>query len=201
MKPIAWLMVLVIGIGIALAAACVMEKPKEIAESTNSADAAEPSPLNEGIEGTYEFMDNVYTNPLGSFIAIKGHMPYFEILEDKLRIIDPQNDSVKEIAGQSAPSDVSTQDFEALFDKVVLPEGFSVSDIAIYSTCCQYGVYNDEYVEYRVYQMDDEVWLAKLSNGHMWSIYRLLKTEDISVGIIGGADGPTSVYITRSAAV
>ena len=148
----------------------------------------------------YEFEDNVYTNPLSSFIAMKGYMPYFEISEDKLRIVDPQNDTVEEIAGKTAMSDIGTQDFEALFDNEVLLEGFSVPDIAIYSRCIQYGVYNDGYVEYRVYQMDDEVWLAKLSNGHMWSIYQLLKTGDVSVGIIGGADGPTSVYINRSAA-
>lgn len=34
----------------------------------------------------------------------------------------------------------------------------------------------------------------------MWSIYRLYKARDVSVGIIGGADGPTNVYVTRSAA-
>ncbi len=195
MKLKAWLLFVLL-IGIAAAAACSMEKPEEIVEPTISAGAADPSPSGEGIEGIYEFGDNVYTNPLSSFIAMKGYMPYFEISEDKLRIVDPQNDTVEEIAGKTAMSDISTQDFEALFDNEVLLEGFSVPDIAVYSRCIQYGVYYDEYVEYRVYQMDDKVWLAKLSNGHMWSIYRLLKTGDVSVGIIGGADGPTRVFIS-----
>ncbi len=209
MKQKAWLIVLVLIVYVAAAVACSAgesAKPRAAAAGTispepkSSVRAAESSPLVEEIEGMYEFEDNVYTNPLSSFIAMKGYMPYFEISEDKLRIVDPQNDTVEEIAGKTAMSDIGTQDFEALFDNEVLLEGFSVPDIAIYSRCIQYGVYNDGYVEYRVYQMDDEVWLAKLSNGHMWSIYQLLKTGDVSVGIIGGADGPTSVYINRSAA-
>ncbi len=205
MKPKLWLMVLALLLCAAVSAACSADKPAKsraaavgtiAPDPKPSASAAEPSPLGEEIEGIYEFDDNVYTNPLSSFIAMKGYMPYFEILEDKLRIIDSQNDTVEEIAGLSAPSDVSTDDFEALFENEIALDGFSIPDIAVYLRCSQYGVYKDEYVEYRVYRMDDEVWLAKLSNGHMWSIYRLLKTGGISLGIIGGADGPTSVYIS-----
>ncbi len=199
-KRKAWLMALAL-LCVAAAAACGADKPVQQGENAESAPttllSAEPSAKDEPIGGVYEFEDNVYVNPLGSFIAVKGYMPYFEIAGDKLRIIDPQNDSVHEIAGESALSDISQEDFNALFEKEVQLDGFSVPDIAAYSQCSQYAVYKDEHVEYRTYLMDGEVWLAKLANGHMWSIYRLIKADDMSVGIIGGADGPTHVYINK----
>lgn len=208
-KPKIWLIAFSLLFYAFVCTACGAQIPVQQSEGTQSAAAAqsqisanhaEPSPKGDGIAGLYELEDNVYTNPLSSFIAMKGYMPYFEILADKLRIIDPQNDTMQEIGGVSEPTDVSQQDFNTLFEKEIVLDGFSVPDISIYSVCKQYAAYKDTYVEYRVYQMDDEVWLAKLSKGHMWSIYRLLKTDGMSVGIIGGADGPTSVYVTQSAA-
>ncbi len=208
-KPKAWLLALALLLCVAAAVACSADKPAAQSAATEgtvtpkpqiSAHVVEPPPEDESIEGIYEFGDNVYVNPLGSFIAAKGYMPYFEITADKLRIIDPQNDTVEEIGGKAALLDVSQEDFNALFEKEIVLDGFSVPDIAAYSVCSQYAVYKDTYAEYRVYLMDAEVWLAKLSNGHMWSIYRLLKTRGMSVGIIGGADGPADVYVTRSAA-
>lgn len=200
-KPKTWLLMLTLVLCVAAAAACSADKPvrqstadEETAPKPKiSTGTAEPSPEDESIDGMYEFDDNVYTNPLSSFIAVKGYMPYFEMTDSKLRIIDPQNDTVEEIKGEAALSDISQEEFDALFDGEPVLDG--IPDISTYTQCSQYAVYKDTYAEYRVYQMGDEVWLAKLSNGHMWSIYRLIKTDDLSVGIIGGADGPTQVYV------
>ena len=165
-KPKAWLLVIAVLLCVAAAVACSADKPVQQSAAQEEASKPKPQisapvvePLSEdkGIEGVYEFGDNIYVNPLSSFIAVKGHMPYFEIAADKLRIIDPQNDTVEEIAGISEPADVSQEELNALFQNEILLNGFSVPDISVYSVCSQYAAYRGTYVEYRVYQMDNEV--------------------------------------------
>lgn len=204
-KPKAWVLMLAVVLCVAVAAACAAdvktdgtadatphEKPIESAVSSSPEDATADD--NYDISGRYEFEENVYTNPLGSFIAMKGYMPFFEITNNNLRIVYMDYDTVEEYPGTVAPAIVSKDEFDALFeDEMVLED--MIPDISSYKQCRQYAVYTDDVnqLEYRLYLMDDEVWLAKMANSHLWSIYRLVKTG--SESMVGGVDGPENAEV------
>ncbi len=153
------------------------------------------------VTGIYRFEDNVYTNMLSSFMPVKDSMPFYVITDKMLEIVWDENGSAESFEGTADPMEVSKGEFDALF----MEDPSGAPDISPYQQCMQYAVYKDEagQSEYRVYLMDDEVWLANIRT-RMWSIYRLAKmtgteiSQHSSVGIIGGADGPTSVYITKT---
>lgn len=209
-KPKAWALMLAVVLCVAVAAACAAdvkpdgiadvvpnEKPIESAGSSSPENAAADD--NYDISGRYEFEENVYTNPLSSFMAMKGYMPSFEITDNNLSIVDMENDTV-EYSGTVAPAIVSKDEFDALFEDEIVLEGMA-PDISKFNQCQQYAVYTDDVnqLEYRLYRMDDEVWLAKMANSHLWSIYRLVKTGSEST--VGGFDGPENAKVISESMV
>lgn len=126
--------------------------------------------------GVYVFDSVVYSNLLTSFVAIKEYTPTYELTEDRL-IIEELDGEKKEIPAEYAVSEVDEAAFRAL-----LFAGPEQPDVTRYKTRRQYTLNEgaDAYPLYRLYVMDEEVWLAKLSNkgDRIWSIYRLVKPEN-----------------------
>jgi|GEM_PF-2120777 len=202
-KPKVWAVMLAVTVCVAAAVACTANaqtdkaeevSPMETPAITRTSPPVVGEPDAYDISGRYEFEENVYTNPLSSFFAVKGHMPYFDITDNALRIVDEEFDTVEKYAGTFAPADINEDDFEALFQNDIVVEGM-MPDISVYKKCTQYAVFTDEYnrLEYSLYLMDDEVWLVSLNTDRVWSIYRLVKSGDISESTVGGADGPENV--------
>ncbi len=135
-----------------------------------------------GIYGYYEFHENVYTNPLSSFMAVKGYMPYFGITENALLILyapalGNKDGSVQEFAAVFKKEPLVKKDFELLFE----PD-WHIPDISQYRERYQYAVFSaKDAPEYRLYIMDGEIWLAMLSSGRIWSIYNLEKRDNIDM--------------------
>lgn len=190
------------------AAACGAHQP---ATDAAGASVALPAGVTDGageqagdeetgaIKGRYEFEENVYVNLLSSFIAIKGYMPHFDITDDALIIVDDDNGTMEFCTGRVERETVTQEDFDALFDEV---DGANpLPDLSRFESRVRYAAYRGASVEYLLYLMDDEVWLAKKGGSHVWGVYRLVRAGSVpqsaSVGIIGGADGPTAVFVTR----
>ena len=49
--------------------------------------------------GYYEFGEIIFINPLSSFFPFKGGMPYYEISQNSLKIINNREGSVQEFTG------------------------------------------------------------------------------------------------------
>ncbi len=172
-KPKAWIIAVTIILCISVIVACAANP---VTETGAIAD----------IYGYYEFDEIVYINLLSSFMAVKGFMPYFGITESALMIIDNKDGSAQEFTAVFKKESMSKKDFELLFE----PD-WDMPDFSRYRKRNQYAVFAAEGApEYRLYVMDGEVWLAALNGGKIWSIYRLVKTEDISAGPGTGEDGP-----------
>lgn len=125
------------------------------------------------IRGSYEFDENIYTNPLSSFFAVKGNMPYYIISTNKFMIMDTENSSQQEFSVDFTKRPLDKDGFGLLFK----PD-LGRPDISKYRECYQYEVVSGEgIVQYRLYLMDDELWLATMHNDVMWSIYKLVKTD------------------------
>ena len=144
--------------------------------------------------GYYEFDENIYTNPLSSFFAVKGYMPYYGISKNALMIINNENGSIQEFAAIFAKSSLDKEDFKLLFEPVM-----GIPDISQYRERYQYAVFSVEGTpEYRLYVMDGEVWLATMHRDVLWSIYKLVKTDEIYLGNGSGAVGPVNIDINSS---
>jgi hypothetical protein len=108
--------------------------------------------------GYYEFDQNIYTNPLSSFLPFKGHMPFYEISESGLSIISIRDGSVQSIPGTFEKKPLDREQF-----KKMLTFDFSVPDIDKYESCYEYGGFSaEEGPEYRLYGMDQEIWLVNI---------------------------------------
>lgn len=117
-------------------------------------------------------------------MPVKGFMPHFEIAKNALRIIDKDDGSVQEFAGIIKKEPFDNKDFESMFKPFEdsLDSPFKAPDTSKYKNCWQFGVFkpenNDYDFEYRIYVMDNEIWLAQtLSGDTMGRIYRLVKTD------------------------
>jgi len=128
------------------------------------------------IRGFYEFDENIYTNPLSSFMAVKGDMPYYIISTNLFEIVDIENSSKQEFSVNFDKKPLDKDSFYRLFEL-----DLGRPDISQYRECYQYAVFSAEgKPQYCLYVMDDKIWLAALHNDAMWSIYRLVKNDDIN---------------------
>jgi hypothetical protein len=138
---------------------------------------AERAPELSELYGSYEFEDTVYYNPLSSFIAVKGDMPVYTLTEDSLIIeeISGEKKTVS-VTYEKAAVDEDTFKKQFMFNDT---EGFAAPDISKYKTRYQYTLNEPGggNPRYRLYMMDDELWLASLGGKEntLWSIYKLTK--------------------------
>lgn len=138
--------------------------------------------------GYYEFNENVYTNPLSSFLPFKGHMPFYEITENGLSIISIRDGSVQKIPGIFEKKPLDREQFKKMFTFDLF-----APDIDKHNECFEYAVFtSDNGPKYRLYGMDHEIWLVNVhpKNG-IWSIYGLTRTEDIKTSPDGRLIVPT----------
>ncbi len=132
----------------------------------------------EDIFGCYEFSDCIYMNPLSSFMAVKGSMPYvFGIDKNGLTIANTENGDVEHWNVKYEKTTVAKNEFTS---KTKFGS-FLLSDLSQYEERWLRAASNDSGLQYNVYQMDGEIWLAKLKGDELWSIYRLKETNKASL--------------------
>lgn len=122
---------------------------------------------NEDITGYYQYENTIYTNPASSYMVTKENAANYVITEDSLTILHADN-TKEQIPSSFEKSEVDAEAFAALFLFEI-----GIPDISSYKQSYQYSI-NEQY---RLYVMDDEVWLAQCPRDTMWGIYRLVKVE------------------------
>lgn len=173
-----WVIVLAFILCAASVAACAANPVSKAAAVTNDI----PS-------GNYVFEKQLYMNPLSSFIAFDGYQEYYTITDDMLVLTDVSGNQQK-ITGILEKDDLDKQEFQNSFDINI-----GVPDIAAFQKRYLYTLTNTSgSMVYRIYQLDDEIWLARMTSGGKkhWSIYKITKFEGqipMKVIVSGTQDG------------
>ena len=110
-------------------------------------------------------------NPLSSFTASDGLKEYYTLSEKMLMITgaDGTRQYIAVTMEEGAPLD------RAKFGDLFM-EGWEGPDIAKYKDCYKYELCESNgRPGYSLYLMDQEIWLAKMLKGRLWSIYRIKK--------------------------
>ncbi len=138
-----------------------------------------PSSDAEDVYGCYEFDECIYMNPLSSFLAMKDNMPYvYYINEEALVIANTSTGDIERFSASFEKTPVAKDDFKTLSEFGDAPP-FSLPDLSQYKERWLRAVFTDETQQrYGLYRMDDEIWLVRLNNGRLWSIYKLGKTGE-----------------------
>lgn len=127
--------------------------------------------------GTYEFKENIYTNPLSSYIPVKGYMPTYTLTKDSLVITEIGGEK-RTVPAKYEQAPVDKDAFEALF--MSFPD-FKPPDISVYKDRYRYTLNDGDTGNplFRLYLLDDTVWLAQLKDDgkQMWCLYELGRTE------------------------
>lgn len=112
---------------------------------------------NGGLNGNYIFEKQIYMNPLSSFIAFDGYLEYYTFTRDSLLITD-ETGSQQRITGTYNQSEVKEQDFKNSF----IMTSIGIPDISSYKERRQYTLTDGSNTAYRIYLLDDEIWLARI---------------------------------------
>jgi hypothetical protein len=133
----------------------------------------------DSILGCYEFDECIYMSPLSSFMAIKQSMPYvYYINKDFLIEYNTKTGYLVKYAARFRNTPVAADEFKKMTGFGEDPFPFKLPDMSFYKDCRLRGAFIHEELEgYRLYQMDNEIWLVSLRGGRLWSIYRLVKTD------------------------
>lgn len=152
--------------------------------------------------GNYVFEQQIYMNPLSSFIALDGYKEYYTFMENSLILTDESGNQQK-IAVAYENGEVDEQEFKNSF----IMGSLGVPNIAGYKERYQYTVTcASGYAVYRIYRLDDEIWLARIrqdtantqKNEYIWNIYKINKFEGeipIKATITGTQDGVEDFYL------
>jgi hypothetical protein len=122
----------------------------------------------EAIYGYYQYDKTIYNNTLSSYLMTKENAPDYIITEDSFTILNTDGTQEK-ILTNFKKNKVDANEFANLFQP-----GSGMRYISDFQQRYQYIV-NEVY---RIYVMDNEIWLAQCADDTMWSIYRLVKTGD-----------------------
>ncbi len=134
-----------------------------------------------GLYGNYVFEKQIYMNPLSSFTATGGYKEYYTLTEDSLVLTDDLTGKQQKIAGKYEKGGVDEKRFADGF----FP-GMDVPDISGYKDGRQYTFTDaDGAVRYRLYLLDDQIWLACIHNDkanaekseYIWSIYKIARFD------------------------
>lgn len=171
--------VTVVTVVLCLAAAAACAANPEISEA--------PS-----LYGNYKFEKQLYINLLSSFLALEGFEEYYTFSEHELTITDMDGDKTV-IPVEYERSDFSEKEFSRGFML-----GFGAPDITQYDKRYMYDLngYGSGFPRYRLYFMDDEIWLAKMtqvpksdSDLMFWSIYKISRFDGELPGSLGNPAG------------
>jgi len=130
--------------------------------------------------GSYAFDKAIYVNPLSS-AAYFGVKEYYTFNEDSFYLINAYGKEELKVTYEKA--EVNEEEFAGSFQIDI-----NVPDISSYKTKYQYTLKSHNTGSYyRIYEMDDELWLAKVNKGTgeedkelIWSIFKLSKiSEDV----------------------
>lgn len=132
----------------------------------------------EDLFGCYIFDECIYMNPLSSFRAVKGFMPYiYGVSDDSLIIANTETGEIQQFSAPYEYTAVDGNEFTSKSEvKLLTPPDISrYKERKLRARFTSGGG-----IEYRLYQMDGEIWLVSLSRGNIgiWSIYRLLWTDE-----------------------
>lgn len=132
----------------------------------------------EGPDGNYAFEKGLYLNHLSSAVIHDHYTEYYTFTNDSL-IVTGEAGNKREYTITYKKTAVNRQDFENEF----LP--FTSVDISDYQERYQLTDDSESY-PYRVYAMDDEIWLARLNTSripsgeeiqYIWSIFKIVKYD------------------------
>lgn len=127
------------------------------------------------IQGCYTFDECLYINPLSSYLPSKGSNPFIYGFDGKTLIIaNIENGDIAQWVAQE-PFAKTPVDSDEFSKKLSFLYG-STPDLARYKERSLRQVYGED-PTYSLYSMDNEVWLAKFSQGKLWSLYRLKRTD------------------------
>ncbi len=180
-KPKRWVVVLAAALCVVAVAAC----------ATNPQENAAP-PATEELYGNYVFEKQVYMNPLSSFIAFDGYKEYYTFTKDGLTITE-ESGSQRSMAVKYERVEVDEQAFKAGF---MMDMG--VPDISKYKGRYQYTLTDapSAIPAFRLYLMDDEVWLAHWNSEYTWSIYKIARYDgELPAPVV---ESDTQEVITRA---
>jgi len=126
-----------------------------------------------GLYGNYLFETAIYMNPLSSFYPFDGYVEYYTFTEDMLMITN-ETGLQTIVPAKYEKVAVDTEAFKDAFDIDV-----GVPDISKYKERFQYTLneLTSTNPAYRLYLMGSEVWLARINNTSIWSIYKLKRVD------------------------
>ncbi len=145
--------------------------------------------------GNYVFEKQIYMNPLSSFIAFDGYQEYYTITNDMLVLTDEAGSRQRiEVAIEQA--ELNEKEFQNSFEINI-----GVPDIASFRERYLYTLTDASGSEvYRIYQLDDELWLARMNRGSKmhWSIYKITRFDgDIPLkAVISGTQDATVHFLS-----
>ncbi|MDD5190448.1 MAG: hypothetical protein PHE50_05335 [Dehalococcoidales bacterium] len=123
---------------------------------------------NDSIVGHYVFEQTIYKNSASSYFATKDNADEYIITDNSLIVIHTDGTRTQ-IPADFHKSKIEIEQYTALFKPPI-----GVPDISMFKERYQYSI-NDQY---RLYVMDDTVWIAQCPSEIMWSIYRVVKIQD-----------------------
>ena len=139
-----------------------------------------PDNIGDSLIGCYVFDKNIYTNPLSSFIAIGGLPFVYGFEEDAFIIADTGGGVVQSYTVEYFRTPVGADEF--LYITEPHTSLFAPPDLSGFKERYLLAVMSgDGVAKYRLYGMDGEIWLTEHSGVGIWSIYRLVRTEDTTL--------------------
>ena len=163
-KPAFWVLI-VSTAAVILVAVPLLTNPIKTPEPL---DASSPNTIY-ALAPTYAFDECLYMNPLSSYypVGTTGQIYLFNP-DGAFTIISEETREIQESISliDWTGKEVDTKEWNSLFNI-----GNPV-DLSSYSVRKQYKAAD----KYRIYQMDEEVWLATIREGSIWSLYRLKDT-------------------------
>ncbi|MCL1809665.1 MAG: hypothetical protein FWG42_07885 [Clostridiales bacterium] len=135
-----------------------------------------PEYVDDGVLGCYVFDENLYTNPLSSYMAFGGTPYVYAFDENSFIRADTGNGEMRTCSVEYCNTPVSTDEFSKVTD------GFFsewLPDLALYKERFLVAVINDGGGKNSgLYRMDGALWLVEFNGAGIWSIYKLKKTDD-----------------------
>lgn len=122
---------------------------------------------NDDINGYYRYEKVIFHNIASSHLPTAENTPDYLITDTSLIILE-KDGTYKQITAGFEKSEVDVEEFNALFQFDI-----GVPDISGYKQRYQYIVDR----QYRLYVMDDKIWIAECPMDIMWGIYQLAKVE------------------------
>jgi len=165
-QPARWVTVLATLVCLLVTVACVanpLQQPGPVADRE--------------LSGSYQFAQQVYMNPLSSFLALDGYKEYYTFAADGLIVTDAYG-SQRRMMVSYEPDVVDAQAFSQNFGP--LAASFRPPDISAFKERRQCTLLDASgKAVYRVYRLDDQIWLARLywnsreQSEYIWSIYHI----------------------------